>query len=144
MFNFTSACAMKTKANGKAVVIVPLLLYTDDLSATVPKNVSALMLGLFCLQGHQSTGMHSLRTYTCSVHQIRFQLWNWQVLSSVISRNYFLEEDVVVLAPVIACLCDNPRASELAGHHRGKPTINAFCRQCLVSLALLHGHSTLC
>lgn len=40
-------------------------------------------------------------------------------------------QDVLVIAPVLACLCDNPRASEIVGHLRGNP--NLFCRQCLVS-----------
>ena len=40
-------------------------------------------------------------------------------------------QEVLVLAPVLACLCDNPRASEIVGHLRGNP--NSFCRQCLVS-----------
>ena len=34
--------------------------------------------------------------------------------------------EVVVYAPVPACICDNPRASEIVGHLRGNP--NAFCR----------------
>ena len=43
--------------------------------------------------------------------------------------------EVVVYAPVLACICDNPRASEIVGHLRGNP--NAFCRLCLVSIILV-------
>lgn len=45
-------------------------------------------------------------------------------------------QDVLVIAPVLACLCDNPRASEIVGHLRGNP--NSFCRHCLVSCIYEH------
>lgn len=40
-------------------------------------------------------------------------------------------QDVLVVALILACLCDNPRVSEIVGDLRGNP--NSFCRQCLVS-----------
>lgn len=39
-------------------------------------------------------------------------------------------QDVLVIAPILACLCDNLRASEIVGHLRGNPN---SCPQCLVS-----------
>ena len=37
-------------------------------------------------------------------------------------------QDVLVVAQILACLCDNPRASEIVGHLHGNP--NSFHRQC--------------
>ena len=43
----------------------------------------------------------------------------------------YFNREILVLAPVIACMCDNPRASEVVGHLQGCP--NAYYRQYLVS-----------
>ena len=44
----------------------------------------------------------------------------------------YLQQNVLVVAPVLALMGDNPRASEIAGHLTGNP--NKFCRQCMVNL----------
>jgi len=41
------------------------------------------------------------------------------------------QESVVVVAPVLAIMCDNPRASQIVGHMTGNPS--KLCRVCLVS-----------
>ena len=46
-------------------------------------------------------------------------------------QNAHLQEDTLVIAPVLAFMGDNPRASEVVGHMTGYP--NKFCRQCMVS-----------
>ena len=54
----------------------------------------------------------------------------------------YLNREVLVLAPVMACMCDNPRASEVVGHLRGSP--NACYRQYLVSCNIvLHTQSNI-
>ena len=145
---------MKMKAYGKAIVIVPLLLYTDDLIGNRTKKWncfdawSLLLAGLPKHWNAQFENIHLL----CASNKVSALELASPIISDLLKLqegvemfDAFLEKDVLVLAPVIACLCDNPRASELAGHLRGNP--NAFCRQFLVSLllclALLHGHSTL-
>ena len=47
-----------------------------------------------------------------------------------------LQKDVLVIAPVLAFMGDNPRASEILGHLLGSP--NKFCRQCMVSTRILY------
>ncbi len=42
-----------------------------------------------------------------------------------------LNTEVLVVAPVMAALCDNPRHSELLNHMGG--SANMYCRMCLVS-----------
>ena len=41
------------------------------------------------------------------------------------------KQDVFVIAPIFAVICDNPRASEISSHMTGNP--KKFCRLCLVS-----------
>ena len=40
------------------------------------------------------------------------------------------QECVLVVAPVLVIMCDNPRASQIVGHMTGRPS--KFCRVCLV------------
>ena len=40
------------------------------------------------------------------------------------------QECVLVVAPVLAIMCDNPRVSQIVGHMTGRPS--KFCRVCLV------------
>ena len=44
----------------------------------------------------------------------------------------YLQQEVLVVAPVLAVMGDNPRASEIVGHLTGNP--NKFCRQCMVNV----------
>ena len=39
-------------------------------------------------------------------------------------------QNVFVIAPVLAILCDNPRSSQILGHMTGGPIM--FCRVCKV------------
>lgn len=41
-----------------------------------------------------------------------------------------LQRNVRIIAPLLFCICDNPRASELL-NHRGS-TARKFCRMCMV------------
>ena len=42
----------------------------------------------------------------------------------------YLQQEVLVVAPVMAFLCDNPRYSELLGHAGGRA--RKYCRMCMV------------
>ena len=48
----------------------------------------------------------------------------------VVMYDISLNEDIVVVAPVLLLKCDNPRAAELLGHMGGNA--NKFCRICMV------------
>lgn len=43
-----------------------------------------------------------------------------------------LQQEVLVVAPVLAFLCDNPRHSELLNHAGGNA--RKFCRMCMVRI----------
>lgn len=48
----------------------------------------------------------------------------------------YLKTTVLVVAPVICIICDNPRASEVTNHLG--PSSKRFCRMCMVRI----GHSS--
>lgn len=50
----------------------------------------------------------------------------------IVAYDAFLKKDVRVIAPVIAFICDNPRASEIT-NHMGSNALK-FCRMCMVYL----------
>ena len=49
----------------------------------------------------------------------------------IVTYDAFLREEVVVVAPIICLICDNPRASELLNHLGA--TARLYCRMCMVS-----------
>ena len=52
----------------------------------------------------------------------------------IIAYDAFLKSDVFLIAPIICCLCDNVRASELI-NHLGSKAIK-LCRFCMVRIIL--------
>ena len=50
--------------------------------------------------------------------------------SGIAMYDVFLQKEVLVIAPVLCLLCDNPRASEVTNHMGS--AANRYCRLCLV------------
>ena len=46
----------------------------------------------------------------------------------------FINEEVLVVTPIICLICDNPRESELVNHLAASATF--YCRLCLVSCSI--------
>ena len=111
--------------------------------AIVLKNGIALMLGHSCLldfpnMNAQFKNIHLI----CASNKVSPlemavpMVDDLMVLQDGVKMfDAYLNREVLVLAPVITCMCDNPRASELVGHLRGSP--NAYCCQYLVSMMLM-------
>ena len=47
----------------------------------------------------------------------------------VIMYDSFLQDDILVVAPVLCIICDNPRASEMTNNLG--PGSRLFCRMCM-------------
>ena len=47
----------------------------------------------------------------------------------VIMYDSFLQDDILVVAPVLCIICDNPRASEITNNLG--PGSRLFCRMCM-------------
>ena len=132
------------RERGKPVVMVPLILYSDDLSGNRTKKWncinawSVLLAGLPKAVNAQLQNIHllSASNKVSPIHLLEPIVEDLLVLQHGVDMyDALLCCEVVVYAPVLACICDNPRASEIVGHLRGNP--NAFCRLCLVSRILV-------
>ena len=116
------------------------MLYTDDLSGNRTKKWNCFDAWSFLLAGlpkslnAQLENIHLMcaSNRVSVLEQLKPIVEDLLLLQEgVVMFDAFWKQDVFVLAPVLACLCDNPRASEIVGHLHGNP--NSFCRQCLVS-----------
>ena len=135
---------LRDKAAGKPVVIVPLVLYTDDTSGNNSKkwhlfnSWSILLAGLPHSHNSQLGNIHFI---CCSdrvsvldmAEPIVEQLLDLERDGTVLYHAH-LDCQVLVVAPVLCILADNPRASEVVNHLRGSPV--KFCRMCMVMLSV--------
>ena len=124
--------------------MVPLLLYSHDFSGNCTKKwncFDAWSLLLAGLPKHMNAQFENMHLIRASNKVSRFEMAipmvdDLKVLQDGVEMfDAYLNREVLVLAPVIACMCDNPRASEVVGHLRGSPS--AYCRRCLVSIMLM-------
>ena len=127
------------KAKGMAIVVAPLLLYSDDLSGNHSKQWNLfdvwclLLAGLPKQQNHHLRHIHLLcasKTAT-AVDMMSAVVKNLCTLENGVEMfDAMFNQNVFVIAPVLAILCDNPRASQILGHMTGGPI--TFCRVCKV------------
>ena len=137
----TPICLIKAK--GRPVVSVPLLLYSDDFSGNRTKkwncfNVWCLMLaGLPKALHAQRENIHlmSASNKVPVLQMINATVEDLLVLQEgIFMFNAYLQQEVLVIAPVLAVMGDNPRALETARHLTGNP--NKFCGQCMVKFVV--------
>ena len=133
-----------------AVVVPPLLLYSDDLSGKRNKQLNLfdiwclLLAGLPKRQNHQLRHFHQLcasNTTTAVDMMSSFVKDLCTLEKGVVMFDAMSNHTVFVIAPVLAILCDNPRASKILGHMTGGPIM--FCRVCKVCTLVQSFNSTL-
>jgi hypothetical protein len=127
------------KSAGKPVV----MLYTDDTSGNRSKkwhlfnSWSVLLAGIPRKQNSQLSKIHFL---SCSdsvsvldmAEPIAEELLDLERKGTVVYDAH-LDCQVLVVAPLLCVLADNPRASEVVSHLRGAAA--KFCRMCMVILS---------
>ena len=122
------------------VITVPIILYTDDLSGNKSKkwhecnNWCMMIAGLPRHMNNQLSNIHLL-TFSDAVSVLDMAKPIYNELcqlekQGVCVYDAALERQVLVFAPVLFAICDNPRASELL-NHRGSAA-RRFCRICMV------------
>ncbi len=120
--------------------MVPLLLYTDDTSGNRSKKWNKFDCWCFLLAGlprHMNTQLHSIHFIGCSNRVDCMDMTEAVVADlkkleeGIIMFDASMKKDVLVVAPVMAVLADNPRHSEVINHLGG--SANLFCRMCMVS-----------
>ena len=127
------------KDNGLPVVVVPLLIYTDDTSGNRSKKWNKFDCWCFMLAGlprHMNAQLHNIHFISCSNQAHARELMEPLVAElkmleqGVPVYDAHLQQEVLVVAPVLAFLCDNPRHSELLNHAGGNA--RKYCRMCMV------------
>ena len=131
---------MKEKAAGKLVVMFPLIVFTDDTSGNKSKkwhkfdSWSIIPAGL---PRHEASKIMNIHFVCCSDVASSVEMSGSIVTELILLENEgteaydaLLKQEVVVLAPLICIIADNPRASELLNHLGG--SARRYCRICMV------------
>ncbi|KAL5482287.1 hypothetical protein EMCRGX_G022596 [Ephydatia muelleri] len=130
---------LKVKAAGKRILMLPLILLSDDTSGNKSKKwhkFESWYLSLAGLPRSHNTRRDNIHFVCCSDKVSPIDLGGpiAQELTMLETEGTFVfdalyQEMVLVLAPLLCIVCDNPRASELL-NHLGSAAIK-FCRICM-------------
>ena len=121
------------------VVVAPLLLYSDDLNENCSKQWNLFNVWCLLLAGLQKQQNHHLRhipllcasNTAIAIDMMRAVVKDLCMLQNGVEMfDAMLNQNVFVIAPVLAVLCDNPRASQILGHVTGGSIM--FYRVCKV------------
>ncbi|KAL5516835.1 hypothetical protein EMCRGX_G002259 [Ephydatia muelleri] len=129
----------KFKAAGRKVIMVPSILFSDDTSGNKSKKWHKFESWYLLFAGlpRQANGRHVNIHFVCCSDSVS-PLDMARPISEDLARleNEGVEmydaqsqEKVLVVAPLMLIICDNPRASELANHLGS--AANKFCRICV-------------
>jgi len=132
---------LKERAAGRPVVMVPIILYSDDTSGNRSKKWHKMDSRCMLFAGlprETNAQLASIHLMCCSdtlsfldmAEPIAAELTNLEV-EGIAAHDAHLKQPVLVMAPVLCAICDNPRASEMVNHLGG--TALCLCRMCQVS-----------
>ena len=120
--------------------MIPIILFSDDVSGNVSKkwnkfDVWAMMLaGLPRAINSQLNNIHFICASNLADCMQMTQPMVEDLLTlendGILMYDAHLKEEVIVVAPVICCIADNPRASEFTSHLGLSAT--KYCRTCEV------------
>ena len=139
------------KAAGHHVEVIPLILFSDDVSGNISKkwnkfDVWAMMFaGLPRAINSHLENIHFL----CASNKVdclemaNALVGDLNVLErdGILLYDAFLKKEVIVIAPVICAIADNPRASDIVSHS-GNSAVK-YCRICEVGAAIALSHRIL-
>ena len=130
-----------TRAAGRPVVMVPIILYSDDTSGNRSKKWHKMDSWCMLFAGLPrkiNAQLASIHLMCCSdtlsfldmAEPIAVELTDLEV-EGIAAYDAHLKQPVLVVAPVLCTICDNPRASEMVNHLGG--TALCFCSLCQVN-----------
>ena len=134
---------MKEKAGGRPVVMVPLVLFSDDTSGNKSKkwhkfdSWSIIVAGL---PRHENSKIPNLHLHFCCCSDVVSAMDMSEAIATELSKlendgveafDAHLKEFVIVVSPLLCIVADNPRASEILNHLGG--SARRYCRMCMVS-----------
>ena len=130
---------IKIQSQGKPVVVVPLLLICDDTSGNRSKQWNMFISWLLLLGGlpkHMNTQLQNIH-FICTSNQVSALEMACPIVEGLLKLekgvfmyDAYFHQEVLVIAPLLALLADNPMASVLVSHLTGNP--HRFCRICKV------------
>lgn len=133
---------IKEKAAGKPVVMMPLILFTDNTSGNKSKKwhkFDSWSLMLAGLPRHRNSKITNIHFICCSdvasavdmAEAIASELLSLD-REGIEAYDAMLDQQVIVLSPLMCILADNPRALELLNHLGG--SARRYCRMCMVNV----------
>ena len=134
----------KQKSRGHHITVVPLTLFSDDVSGNASKKWNKFDVWAMLLAGlprSHNSQLENIHFITASNRVNCLKLAEPIVDDLLVLENgmvmydAFYGQDVLVVAPVLMGIADNPRASDFTNH--SGTSANKFCRICQVSIA--HG-----
>ena len=124
------------------MVMVPLILFSDDTSGNKSRKwhkFESWYLALAGLPRHLNARLDNIHFVTCSdsVSALDLSIPIAKELTVMecegkVAFDALYQEEVLVVAPLMCIVCDNPRASQLVNHLGS--TALMHCRICTVSL----------
>ncbi len=117
---------LQEKSNGKLVVMLPLILFSDDTSGYKSKKwhkFDSWWLTFAGMAWKENAKISNIHFYCCSdvvsaidmAEPLVTELLELEQ-NGIEAYDAMLKLNVLVVAPVICILADNPRASELLNH----------------------------
>ena len=121
--------------------MLPIILFTDDTSGNKSKQwnkFDSWCLKIAGLPNEENAKLPNIHmicwSNNCSVLEmakpLAEDLFKLET-EGVLTYDAALETEVIVVAPVLCILCDNPRHSEIMNH--AGASANMYCRMCMVS-----------
>ena len=128
------------QSGGMPVIMVPLTVFTDDTSGNKSKVWNKFDSWNYLLEGlpkKENGKLHNIH-FICASNKARVlemavplvQELNLLEHEGIIAYDASLQCKVIVVAPVLSFICDNPRGAELCSHLGA--TTSKYCRICLV------------
>lgn len=123
------------------VEVVPLVLFCDDVSGNISKKWNKFDVWAMLLAGLPRAVNSHLENihFLCSSNKADWLQMAKPLVDDLLELerrglamyDAYLEEEVIVIAPVICVLADNPRASDITSHIGRSGT--KYCRICEVN-----------
>lgn len=131
---------MKRKAAGRPVIMLQLVLISDDTSGNKSKKwhkFDSWSIMLAGLSRHENAKINNLHFCCCSdvlsamemSEAIAADLKSLETEGAE-AYDVHLQQMVIILSPLMCLVADNPRASEVLSHLGG--SARKYCRMCIV------------
>lgn len=130
-------------SGGRHVEVVPLIIFSDDVSGNISKKWNKFDVWAMILAGLPRAVNSHLENihFLCASNKVDCLKMAEPLVEDLLVLekglliyDAYLEEEVLVIAPVICGIADNPRASDFTSHSGNSS--RKYCRICQVITAI--------